>query len=108
MPNIVPSISAVTGGVTPERYIWRLGMALFVGPRLFDGLLYINFFTHSLGAAVSRLWYRWTNRLNYLLHVGQLLALLGLSYVSSTENFCEFVCTYCGISLGHSWYNYVP
>lgn len=64
-------------------------MALFVGPRLFDGLLYVNFFAHSLGPAVSRPWYKWLNRLNYLLHVGQLLALLGLSYVSSTENFCE-------------------
>lgn len=91
MPNVVPSISAVTGGVTPERYIWRLGMALFVGPRLFDGLLYVNFFTHSLGAAASRTWYKLTNWLTFLLYVGQYLSLLGLSYVSSTENFCESV-----------------
>ena len=87
VPNIVPSISAVVGGVTPERYIWRLGMAFFSFPRVFDAFLYFNFFSQS--QLITQLWYSWLNRAVLLVHVLQYLGLFGLSYISSTENFCE-------------------
>lgn len=89
VPNIVPSISAVVGGVTPERYIWRLGMAFFSFPRMFDAFLYFNFFSHS--PLNSELWYSSLNKLVFVVHVLQYLGLFGLSYVSSTENYCELI-----------------
>ena len=94
--NVVPSISAVIGGTTPERYIWRLGMAFFSFPRMFDAFLYYNFFSHSPGSGrpASLL----LNRLTWFLHVWQYLSLFTLSYVSSTEYFGEGISTFvvCG------------
>ena len=73
-------------------------MALFVVPRLFDGLLYVNFFANSLAAAASRPWFKMMNGVTYLLHFVQYMALLGLSFVTSTENFCELVRGEYGVS----------
>ncbi|XP_064404861.1 post-GPI attachment to proteins factor 2-like [Halichondria panicea] len=85
VPNIVPSISAVIGGVTPERYIWRFGMAFFSFPQLLNSFLYYNFFGQS--SAASEKWYRTLNKLVWLLFVVQNLSLFGLTYVSSVEYF---------------------
>ena len=87
VPNFIPSISAVMGGHTPERYIWRLLMALFSFPRLFDGLLYYNFFSLSLSNRMT--WYRWLNRTVLFLHLWQYVSLFQLSYISSKENFSK-------------------
>ena len=73
------------GGNTPERYIWRLGIALFSFPRILDSFLYLNFFSGSPGPAAlanSAL-----NGVVWLLHMGQYFSLFLLSYVSSTENY---------------------
>lgn len=83
---MIPSISAVVGGVTPERYIWRLAMAFFSFPRLFDSFLYYNFLGQGIGGR-GFLW--WINRLVLLLHWGQYFSLFGLSYISSRENYCK-------------------
>lgn len=88
VPNIVPSISAVIGGNTPERYIWRLGMALFSFPRILDAFLYHNFFSGSPGS--GRQGSSLLNGLVWLLHIGQYLSLFTLSYVSSTEYYGEW------------------
>lgn len=89
VPNVIPSISSVVGGVTPERYIWRLGMAFFSFPRLFDSFLYYNFLSQGPG---NRSFLRyWGNWLLLLLHWVQYLSLFGLSYVSSKENYSELV-----------------
>lgn len=85
VPNFVPSISSIIGDFTPERYVWRLGMAFFSFPRIFDSFLYYNFFAHSV--ANSKLWYRLLNRATWLLHVWQYVSLFLLSYVTSSENF---------------------
>lgn len=37
--NIVPSISAVTG-ISPQRYIWRISIALHIGPRVIISAVY--------------------------------------------------------------------
>ena len=88
VPNIVPSISAVIGGNTPERYIWRMGMAFFSFPRMLDGFLYYNFF--SLSPGIGQPGSRILNVVVWLLHVGQYLSLFTLSYVSSTEYYSEW------------------
>ncbi len=103
VPNIVPSISAVIGGVTPERYVWRFGMALFGIPQIFNSFLYYNFFGEC--SLASEKWYRVLNRIVWLLFVVQNLALLGLTYVSSIEYFRKFLCSflyrnYCTIYYG--------
>jgi hypothetical protein len=86
VPNIVPSISAVIGGSTPERYIWRLGIAFFSFPRTFESFIYHNFFSTSPGHAASAS-NSHLNKLVWLLHVGQCLSLFILTYVSSTEYY---------------------
>lgn len=88
VPNIVPSISAVIGGNTPERYIWRIGMAFFSFPRMLDSFLYYKFFSSSPGGSgqISIM-----NGIVWLLHVGQYMSLFTLSFVSSTENYGEWV-----------------
>lgn len=85
VPNIVPSVSAVIGGNTPERYIWRMGMAFFSFPRVLDAFLYHNFFSASPGGGqpVNIV----LNGVVWVLHVGQYLSLFTLSYVSSTEYY---------------------
>lgn len=85
VPNVVPSISSVVGGVTPERYIWRLGVAIFSFPRLLDSLLYYNFLGQDIGGRDH--FRRWGNRLLLLLHWVQYFSLFGLTFVSSKENY---------------------
>lgn len=82
---MIPSISAVVGGVTPERYIWRFGIALFSFPRLLDSLLYYNF----LGQGMSLVWMKTLNKLLFVLHWVQYFSLFGLTYMSSKENYSE-------------------
>lgn len=89
VPNVVPSISAVTGGFTPERYVWRLGMAFFSSPRIFDSFLMYNFFAAS--SAAKQRWYSILNKINWFCYVAENLSLFTLSYVSSVENYRELI-----------------
>lgn len=82
---MIPSISSVVGGVTPERYIWRLGIAFFSFPRLFDSLLYYNFLSQNLSDGNFLL--RLGNKLLFVLHWIQYFSLFGLTYISSKENY---------------------
>lgn len=42
--NVIPSISACIGDHTPQRYIWRLCIALMVAQRSSDGFIYRAYF----------------------------------------------------------------
>lgn len=93
---MIPSISAVVGGVTPERYIWRLGIALFSFPRLLDSLLYYNFLSQD----VARTSLKTLNKILFVLHWIQYFSLFGLTYVSSKENYRKyFVVVVCCLLL---------
>lgn len=77
VPNVVPSISAVIGGVAPERYVWRLAVAAISTQRLLDGAL-----ARGLCAGVSPALGVAAGTANTL----ENLALWALTYVSSTES----------------------
>lgn len=86
--NVIPSISAITG-ISPQRYIWRIVIALHVGPRFLTSLVYHRFYLNQL-SRVSQL-----NKKSYLCHVWLALslnlieqaALIGVTYVSNRENY---------------------
>ena len=63
-------------------------MAFFSFPRIFDGFLYYNFFSLSLANHMT--WYRWLNRIVWILHMWQYVSLFQLSYISSKENFSKW------------------
>jgi len=88
--NFLPSISSAIGG-TPERYIWRFCIGLHCFPRLMSAFVYKNFYLRSplrpletLGE--GRCFYVMMCSLIGVLQLGENLALLLLSFVSSTEN----------------------
>ncbi|KOC69281.1 Post-GPI attachment to proteins factor 2-like [Habropoda laboriosa] len=41
--NILPSISAITG-ISPQRYLWRITVALHIGPRLLIASVYHSYY----------------------------------------------------------------
>uniref|UniRef100_A0A336MCW7 CSON015277 protein n=1 Tax=Culicoides sonorensis TaxID=179676 RepID=A0A336MCW7_CULSO len=47
--NIIPSISAITG-ISPQRYLWRISIAIHVGPRFLIAFAYRNFYRQVLAA----------------------------------------------------------
>ncbi|XP_035683050.1 post-GPI attachment to proteins factor 2-like isoform X1 [Branchiostoma floridae] len=82
--NYLPSISAAIGGLTPERYIWRAGIALHTAPRYMVTLMYYNFYRSR--SAAPAVWYQLLYKLTCLLNIVEVSSLVVLTYVSSTEN----------------------
>ncbi|XP_076260332.1 post-GPI attachment to proteins factor 2-like isoform X2 [Rhynchophorus ferrugineus] len=82
--NIVPSISAVTG-ISPQKYIWRISIALHIGPRLqYKAQLWLN--------------------TAYCLNLIEAAALCGVTYISNRENYPvheKLFITFMVSSLGH-------
>ena len=88
VPNYLPSLSAAIGDYTPERYIWRLGIALHSFGRYMVAAIYMYFYTQlSIG---KKSWFFSLAVLNFFLNLLEIFSLLVLSYVSSTENFGKF------------------
>lgn len=90
--NIIPSISAITG-VSPQRYLWRVCIALHIGPRFAIAAVYWNYYrmlnakfvpageqqgVHSLIKAVLAL------------NIIEIFALCCVTYVSNKENYRQF------------------
>eukprot|EP00123_Amoebidium_parasiticum_P009657 comp19625_c1_seq1/m.23153 comp19625_c1_seq1/g.23153 ORF comp19625_c1_seq1/g.23153 comp19625_c1_seq1/m.23153 type:complete len:255 (-) comp19625_c1_seq1:129-893(-) len=84
VPNVVPSISSCIGNATPQRYIWRAGIALMLTPRFFSGLLYYSFF--QVEHKAQSIFYNFMNRLKLVLFYLEYLALATLTFVGSSEN----------------------
>jgi len=83
--NILPSLSSAIGGFTPERYIWRLFIALHSFGRFTVALVYLYFYKQLSSGKKS--WIFKLAVLNFVLNSLEILSLLVLSYVSSIENF---------------------
>lgn len=86
--NTIPSISAITG-VTPQRYVWRVCIALHCAPRFAIGFLYWNYFMQrSCHVAASRVsLYRRLVRLAFWVYTIENGCLVGVAYVSNVENY---------------------
>ncbi|XP_055371290.1 post-GPI attachment to proteins factor 2-like [Condylostylus longicornis] len=88
--NIIPSISAITG-VSPQRYFWRLCIAFHIGPRIPITVMYRNYYRnyllmHDLTDDVFKRAKLLIN-LVFWLHMVEVIALGGVTYVSNRENY---------------------
>ncbi|XP_030768242.1 post-GPI attachment to proteins factor 2-like [Sitophilus oryzae] len=104
--NVVPSISAVTG-ISPQKYIWRISIALHIGPRVIISAVYkayqfnmINPFGESHLKSKAQLWLN----IAYFLNLIETGALCGVTYISNRENYPvheKLFITFMVSSLGH-------
>lgn len=87
--NIIPSISAITG-VSPQRYLWRISIALHIGPRIAIAIVYRSYYHRILEAVEDLpkkiLGFRLLN-LCYWLNIAEVAALCGVTYISNRENY---------------------
>jgi len=87
VPNYLPSISAAIGGYSPQKYIWRIAVALQLSPRLFFAFIY---YQHNLAQpfhTIDHVAYPFLCKLTFWVVVVENLALGLLTYVSSIELF---------------------
>ena len=90
--NIIPSISSITG-ISPQRYIWRVCIAVHVGPRFLTSLVYHRYYLAltsrvELAKRKSYLYHVW---IAFILNLIEQAALIGVTYVSNRENYREFL-----------------
>lgn len=89
--NYLPSISAAIGGHMPEKFIWRVGIALHCLPRVLVMPYALHkYFKNTLSGIKynSTTWWFWLlNLAASILHLVENGALITLTYISSTDNF---------------------
>lgn len=87
VPNYLPSISAAIGGYSPQKYIWRIAIALQLSPRLLFAYAYYH---HNLAQpfhTIDHIAYPLLCKLTFGVVVVENLALGLLTYVSSVDWF---------------------
>ncbi|CAO1417188.1 unnamed protein product [Diamesa hyperborea] len=88
--NIIPSISSITG-ISPQKYLWRLCIALHISPRIIIAFVHRNYIKHHILSKIkNQNDYAKANRLVTILHWLNLIevsALAGVTYVSNKENY---------------------
>ncbi|XP_058789156.1 post-GPI attachment to proteins factor 2-like [Phymastichus coffea] len=87
--NVLPSISAITG-VSPQRYLWRVSVALHIGPRLLIASVYYSFYYKILktfeNVPKRSHGFKLLN-ICYWLNIAEVAALCGVTYISNKENY---------------------
>ncbi|KAK3594532.1 hypothetical protein CHS0354_023588 [Potamilus streckersoni] len=83
--NYLPSISSAIGGFTPQRYVWRICIALHSAPRMLVASSYYRFHSDVHAGPRNNL-YQLLVKICISLHVIENLALVLLTFISSTEN----------------------
>lgn len=87
--NVLPSISAITG-ISPQRYLWRISIALHIGPRLVIASVYHAYYYNILktmeDVSLKITGCRLLN-LCYWLNIAEVAALSGVTYISNRENY---------------------
>lgn len=73
--NYLPSISAAVGSYSPQKYVWRFCIAIHSAPRYLIAYMYYNLVHGSL--------------IIYLVNLVEVSSLIGLTFISSTENNCK-------------------
>ncbi|XP_071050856.1 post-GPI attachment to proteins factor 2-like [Onthophagus taurus] len=104
--NVIPSISAITG-VSPQRYLWRLSVALHITPRYVIATAYKRYL-HGLISSLATLEtkkriHRWLS-IAHVLNIVEVSALAGVTYISNIENYPiheKLFITFMFTSLGH-------
>ncbi|XP_064481251.1 post-GPI attachment to proteins factor 2-like [Ornithodoros turicata] len=86
--NFCPSVSAITG-ISPQCYVWRMGVALHTGPRLLLASLYPRYHKTKAAhvSALRRPLFLQLTRACYGLHLVEALSLVGVTYISNRENY---------------------
>lgn len=85
--NFLPSISEATGRLSPQRYVWRIFIALHATPRLAIAAGYYKMHCGIFGGNAMVSIYLHLTKAAYILHVTEILSLVGLSFISSTEDY---------------------
>eukprot|EP00123_Amoebidium_parasiticum_P006631 comp17541_c1_seq1/m.17107 comp17541_c1_seq1/g.17107 ORF comp17541_c1_seq1/g.17107 comp17541_c1_seq1/m.17107 type:complete len:250 (-) comp17541_c1_seq1:363-1112(-) len=82
--NIVPSLSSCIGNHHPQVYVWRMAVAVMLGQRLVDSFAYHTYL--NTGPVRRSTYHHSLNHLHLFLMLTENMALVLLTYVSSTEN----------------------
>lgn len=80
--NYLPSISAVTGGYQPQKFVWQTAIAIHFVPRLMVSRIYLKYFDSNIRRNRRALGY-----LAVTLNVIENISLVGLSFYPSPTNF---------------------
>lgn len=83
--NFAPSISAAIGSFIPQKYVWQAAISLHIMPRFVFLLMYKNFYQSRISNITQRV--QWLIQLAIGFNLLELFSLLGLTLVSSLENF---------------------
>ncbi|VDM49859.1 unnamed protein product [Toxocara canis] len=98
--NWLPSISAAVAAFSPERYIWRVLIALHSAPRYIIAFAFRNLLlTSPLRPLTGQTWFRLVCHLACAINVAENTFLLLLTSVSSTENYLLHKSSFGGFAL---------
>jgi len=83
--NFAPSISASIGSFLPQKYVWQVAIALHIVPRFLFLWMYKQFYYIRIKPLSNKV--KWLIRTTLSFNFIELVSLLGLTLVSSQEDF---------------------